>query len=63
MIVPVDAAHFGTDRLINHPVNVTGLPRSPATPAPGQGQHADQILEQLGFRTDEIEVLRNDGVI
>jgi crotonobetainyl-CoA:carnitine CoA-transferase CaiB-like acyl-CoA transferase len=63
MILSVDAAEFGTDRLINHPVNVAALPRSPATPAPAHGQHSTEILRGLGYRSDQIEMLRADGVI
>ena len=49
--------------LINHPVNVTGLPRSKIQPAPDLGQHSEEILGTLGFTSAEIAELRSQRVI
>ena len=48
------------------PITLPRLPLEgelPATPAPGQGEHTDQVLREAGVRQDEIATLRRDGVI
>jgi formyl-CoA transferase len=50
-------------RLINHPVNVDGAERAPVGPAPGLGEHTDEVLTELGFGTTEIRELRAQGAI
>ena len=40
--------------------------RTPAAiqrPAPAQGQHTDEILDEAGYRPDEIDTLRNAGIV
>jgi crotonobetainyl-CoA:carnitine CoA-transferase CaiB-like acyl-CoA transferase len=61
--VPTDDSGLSARRLINHPVNITGVTRRPVHPAPDLGQHSDEILEDLGFRPAEIAELRDQGVI
>lgn len=63
MTVPTDDSGRQTQRVINHPVNVTGLPRRPVHPAPDLGQHSDEILGSLGFHPAEIAELRSQRVI
>jgi crotonobetainyl-CoA:carnitine CoA-transferase CaiB-like acyl-CoA transferase len=53
----------GSSRLVNHPVNVAGLPRRPVQRAPDLGQHTDEILRGLAISDVEIARLRHDGVI
>ncbi len=53
----------GGHRLINHPINVAGLPRRAVQPAPELGEHSDEILGGLGFDSEQIAGLRRDGVI
>ena len=63
MTVPTDDSGRATRRVINHPVNIAGLPRRPVHPAPDLGQHSDEILRSLGFRPAEIAELRDERVI
>jgi crotonobetainyl-CoA:carnitine CoA-transferase CaiB-like acyl-CoA transferase len=63
MTVPTDDSGRQTHRVINHPVNVTGLPRRPVHLAPDLGQHSDEILGSLGFHPAEIAELRSQRVI
>jgi crotonobetainyl-CoA:carnitine CoA-transferase CaiB-like acyl-CoA transferase len=63
MTVPTDDSGRQTQRVINHPVNVTSLPRRPVHPAPDLGQHSDEILGSLGFHPAEIAELRSQRVI
>lgn len=53
----------GIDRIINDPVNVEGVARVGARMAPEIGQHSDEVLQELGFDSQEIAQLRSKGVI
>jgi crotonobetainyl-CoA:carnitine CoA-transferase CaiB-like acyl-CoA transferase len=50
-------------RVINHPVNVRDALRPPIAPAPGLGEHTDDVLAELGFNSTQIRELRTHGVI
>jgi crotonobetainyl-CoA:carnitine CoA-transferase CaiB-like acyl-CoA transferase len=50
-------------RLVNHPVNVSGLPTRAVLPAPDLGQHTDEILRALGYAQHEIDSLRAQGIV
>jgi crotonobetainyl-CoA:carnitine CoA-transferase CaiB-like acyl-CoA transferase len=63
MTIDTNPAQFGTPRLINHPVNISDLPRRDPRRAPELGEHVEEILGELGFSAAEIEVLRKDGVV
>jgi crotonobetainyl-CoA:carnitine CoA-transferase CaiB-like acyl-CoA transferase len=68
------AQHIGLRQTISHPatgdIEVVAPPfhlsASPPTlrkPPPRLGEHNEKILGELGLRSQEIEALRNDGVI
>ena len=59
----VDPGDTGLDKLLKHPVNVEGMPRVAPAKAPDLGEHSDEILGELGFEADAIQVLRDEGVI
>ncbi len=61
--LPNDGSTRGRHRLINHPVNVTGLPRRAVRPAPELGEHSNEILGDLGFDAVQIAQLRRERVI
>ncbi len=63
MTAIADAANVGVTRVINHPVNVAGLPRRAVGAAPALGQHSDEILGHLGYTSADIAELRGDGVV
>jgi crotonobetainyl-CoA:carnitine CoA-transferase CaiB-like acyl-CoA transferase len=63
MTVSAERESLGTDRLINHPVNVTELPRRAVRRAPELGEHSDEILRSLDYSEAEISHWRADGVI
>lgn len=58
---PVD--DVGTDWVINHPVNVDGLPRVGVKKAPDVGEHSEEILAELGYAVDEISAMRAEGIV
>lgn len=49
--------------VINHPVNITGMPVAGPRPAPELGQHTDEILGEMGFSATEIAGLRDRSVV
>jgi len=59
----VVANHEAQRVLINHPVNVDGVPRATPRGAPGLGEHTEEILAELGYDAGTIEQLRADFVI
>jgi crotonobetainyl-CoA:carnitine CoA-transferase CaiB-like acyl-CoA transferase len=50
------------DAIINHPLNIEGLPRAGAHHAPGVGENTAEVLGELGFDAAAIEGLRARGV-
>jgi crotonobetainyl-CoA:carnitine CoA-transferase CaiB-like acyl-CoA transferase len=66
--------HLGLARSLQHPqlgeIKVLGLPvtlsRTPGavrTPTPEKGEHAEEILQELGLNLAEIQQLREEKVI
>jgi formyl-CoA transferase len=66
--------HLGLAQPVGHPergeIRVQGLPatlsRTPGAirrPAPGHGEHTDEILGELGYTAEEIAALRKDGAV
>ena len=50
-------------RTIDSPMYVSGAPKSKPTPAPGIGEHSEQILEYLGIDAAAIAGFRARGII
>ena len=62
MAIPAPAGS-GMQRMIKHPVNIDGLATREHAPAPEQGQHSDEVLQELGYTQEQVTKLREDGVI
>lgn len=58
---PTDPA-VAAGLVINHPLNIDGLPRRGAWHAPDVGEQTDEILAEMGFAPDEVSALRGRGV-
>ena len=54
---------IGADYIINHPVNVEASKRAPVKRAPDIGEHSEEVLFELGYQVQDIERLRDAGVI
>ena len=54
---------LGTLRLINQPVKLSRTPASLATATPERGEHTEEVLLELGFKSQEIKKLKDEGII
>jgi len=50
-------------RLVASPMKLSATPVRYRLPPPLLGEHTNEVLHELGWRTDEVEALRNLGVI
>jgi formyl-CoA transferase len=48
---------------ISSPLKVHGVDKVPAKRAPEIGEHNQEVLQQLGFSSDEIDRLRASGTV
>jgi crotonobetainyl-CoA:carnitine CoA-transferase CaiB-like acyl-CoA transferase len=46
---------------VNSPFGLDGVDKTPPGPAPGLGQHGEEVLREAGFDTAEICRLRGPG--
>src|SRR5262249_2837302 len=54
IIVPIADASATPRYTVNSPVTIRDVAKVPPGPAPGLGEHTDQILQELGFDAREI---------
>jgi crotonobetainyl-CoA:carnitine CoA-transferase CaiB-like acyl-CoA transferase len=55
---------FGKDvHFITQPVALSRTPSKVVAPAPGWGEHTDEVLHDLGYNASAIEGLRARGVV
>jgi crotonobetainyl-CoA:carnitine CoA-transferase CaiB-like acyl-CoA transferase len=53
----------GPLRLVGMPVRRDGARSAGEDPPPLLGQHTDDVLAELGFGPEEVDKLRNSGVV
>ena len=63
IIVPLEGAGENLKYTVSSPLKVHGVAKVPARRAPDVGEHNDEVLEELGFTSKEIEELRTSGTI
>ena len=63
ILVPLEGAGENLKYTISSPLKVHGVQKVPARRAPDVGEHNDEVLEELGFTSKEIEELRTSGAI
>ena len=57
------AEDIGMPKMIRDPINVDGLGRVGALNPPGHGEHADEILREMGLNDGQISELRERGIV
>jgi formyl-CoA transferase len=63
IVVPLEGAGGRLTSTISSPIQVHGVAKAPARRAPDIGEHNDEILQQLGFSTAEIESLHASATV
>ncbi|ALM81669.1 CaiB/BaiF CoA-transferase family protein [Bordetella sp. N] len=63
MVHTVESPHFGTQRLVGQPVQLTRTPSTIARATPRRGEHSEEVLTELGYRADELASMKAQGVI
>ena len=63
IVVPLEGAGENLKLTISSPIQVHGVAKVAARRAPDLGEHNDEVLQELGLDTKEIERLRAGGVI
>lgn len=63
MVVETKHPLAGRVRQIGIPIKFSETPGEIRTPAPEMGEHTEEILKRMGFREEDIQRLRKEGVI
>jgi CoA:oxalate CoA-transferase len=63
MVMDVDHPGHGSVRLLGFPIKFSDTPCRVHRPAPGLGEHSDEILAELGCPASDRAAWRQDGVI
>ena len=63
MVVDVEHPVLGSMRQVGLPFQLSATPGSIRSAPPLLGEHADEILAELGYRKDDVATLRTLGVI
>ena len=63
MVLEAEHPGHGRVRMTGFPVKLSATPPRLRRPAPGLGEHTDQILAEAGYGPDQIAALRRAGVI
>jgi formyl-CoA transferase len=63
LVMEVDHREAGKLRLLGPPVKLSDTPGWAHLPPPMLGQHTDEVLSHLGYRSEEINELRANGVV
>lgn len=58
IIVPIDDGSATPRYTVNSPVNVKGSAKVAPRPAPGLGEHTDEVLAEIGFDEAQVDELR-----
>jgi crotonobetainyl-CoA:carnitine CoA-transferase CaiB-like acyl-CoA transferase len=63
IVVPIEGAGEKVKYTVSSPLTVHGVPKAAARRAPEIGEHNDELLQELGFSTEEIGEFRASGAI
>ncbi len=62
-LVPVRHPRLGEITVVNSPIQFSETPATAAPDAPPLGEHTSEVLAAFGYAADEIERLREEGVV
>ena len=63
MVIEAEHPGHGRVRMTGFPVKLDATPARLRRPAPGLGEHTDEVLAEAGYGRDRIAALRKAGVI
>jgi formyl-CoA transferase len=63
IVVPIEGAGERVKFTVSSPLTVHNVPKVAARRAPEVGEHNDELLQELGFSSDEIAGFRANGAI
>ncbi len=63
MVMDIDHPGFGMVRMLGFPMKLSSTPCQVRRPAPGLGEHSDDVLAELGYSLEERLSLRAGGVV
>ena len=63
VIIELPDDELGTVPMQNVSPRLSGTPGTIRTPAPKRGEHSRAVLEELGYGADDIEQLKEKGVV
>jgi formyl-CoA transferase len=63
MAAPLGKGALGETKVVNSPLNFSGIKKAIRLPTPEAGEHSDEVLTWLGYSKTEIERLRGIGAI
>ena len=63
IVVPIEGAGERVKFTVSSPLTVHGVSKVAARRAPSVGEHNDELLQELGFSSDEIAEFRTGGAI
>ena len=61
--MPLDHPEWGRTKAVGNPISLSETPAQPADWAPELGQHTEEVLLAAGYSWEDIERLREGGVI
>ncbi len=62
-LVPVQHPRMGEITVVNFPIQFSETPAAISAAEPPLGEHTDEVLEGFGYEAEEIERLRQEGVV
>jgi crotonobetainyl-CoA:carnitine CoA-transferase CaiB-like acyl-CoA transferase len=63
MVMEIQQPDYGPVRVLGFPMKLSAAPCRVRRPAPGLGEHSDDVLAELGYSDTQRQGLRNAGVI
>jgi crotonobetainyl-CoA:carnitine CoA-transferase CaiB-like acyl-CoA transferase len=63
MVIQIEHSVAGSVRTLGLPIEMSNTPTSIRLEPPALGAHTDEVLSELGLTVEEIEQLRDSGIV